>query len=82
MTCPLGRASEQPFLQREAASAVLPHGGSGQALMSMPFDALRRHYANAVMAGLVPRSLLASARSERAIDTLEKFVLGPIARQR
>jgi len=48
----------------------------------MPFDALRFHYASAVMAGLVPRSLLDSARSERVIDTMEKLILGPLARQR
>lgn len=54
----------------------------GQALLGMPFDALRFQYANAVLAGWVPRSMLASARSERAIDLLEKFSLGPIARRR
>lgn len=50
--------------------------------MAMPFDAMRFQYANAVVAGLVPRSLLASAKSEQAIDRLERLVLGPIARQR
>jgi hypothetical protein len=48
----------------------------------MPFDTLRFQYASAVMAGLVPRSLLASGRMERTLDALEKLVLGPLARQR
>lgn len=55
---------------------------AGQALLAMPFDAMRFQYANAVMAGWVPRSILASAKSDRAIDLLEKFSLGPIARRR
>ncbi len=50
--------------------------------MSMPFDALRFQYASAVMSGLVPRSILGSAQSERVIDRLEKLILGPLARQR
>jgi hypothetical protein len=54
----------------------------GQAILVMPFDALRFQYASAVQAGLVPRSILASAKSERAIDLLEKLVLGALARQR
>jgi hypothetical protein len=48
----------------------------------MPFDALRFQYACAVKAGLVERSLLASSQLERALDTLEKLILGPLARQR
>lgn len=54
----------------------------GGTLMNLPFDALRFQYAGAVAAGLAPRSLLASAKSERAIDLLEKLVLGPVARRR
>ncbi len=55
---------------------------SGHAFLAMPFDALRFQYASAVKAGLVPRSILASARAEQAIDRLEKLILGPLARQR
>ena len=54
---------------------------AGQTLLAMPFDALRAHYAAAVQAGLSQRSLLASARVERAIDSLETLVLGPLARR-
>ena len=65
-----------------AAGAAFTRGDAGQACMSMPFDALRFQYASAVMSGLVPRSILGSAQSERVIDRLEKLILGPLARQR
>lgn len=55
---------------------------AGQACLSWPFDALRLQYASAVMAGLAQRSLRASAQLERALDTLERLVLGPLARRR
>jgi hypothetical protein len=54
----------------------------GQGLLTMPFDALRVQYGSVVMAGLAPRSLLASGTTERALDALEKLILGPLARQR
>jgi hypothetical protein len=63
-------------------SAATSPPGPGQAWMNLSFDALRFQYASAVVSGFVPRSLLASAKSERAIDLLEKLVLGPAARQR
>lgn len=63
----------------QAAVAMLD---ATQACLSAPFDAMRSHYAGAVAAGLMPRSLLASARVERAIDSLEKLCLGPLARRR
>jgi len=53
-----------------------------QGLLAMPFDALRVQYASVVKAGLAQRSLLASSHLERALDALEKLVLGPLARQR
>lgn len=55
---------------------------AGQRLLAMPFDAMRVQYASVVMAGLAPRSLLCAAKTERAIDALEKLTLGPLARQR
>jgi len=51
-------------------------------LLAAPFDALRRHYAHAVMAGLLPRSTIASGRLERLLDTMETLLLGPLARHR
>ncbi len=53
-----------------------------QSCMCAPFDAMRAQYAGAVQAGLVPRSLLASAQFERSLDSLEKLCLGPLARRR
>lgn len=55
---------------------------TGRRLLSLPFDSLRAQYANVVMAGLTPRSLIASGQGERALDALEKLALGPLARQR
>lgn len=70
--------TSSPILLRPATSAF----PSGAAFLAMPFDALRFHYAGAVMAGLVPRSIVDSSRLERALDLLERLVLGPLARQR
>jgi len=56
--------------------------GASHAFLSMPFDAMRFQYASTVRAGLIERSLLASAQLERTLATLEKLILGPLARQR
>lgn len=53
-----------------------------QPLLALPFDTLRQHYAVAVVAGLVPRSLLHSAWLERWLLALEALTLGPLARCR
>ncbi len=65
-----------------SAPSVPAAGAAGQAFLALPFDALRFQYASAVVAGLAQRSMLASGRLERALDTLEKLVLGPLARHR
>lgn len=49
---------------------------------TLPFDFARHQYAWAAWAGLVPRSMLHSARFEKFIDGLEKRMLGGWARQR
>lgn len=54
---------------------------TGKIWLAPPFDALRALYASAVQAGFIERSLLASARFERALARLEQFVLGPLARR-
>jgi len=59
-----------------------PSGAAGQSFLAMPFDAMRFQYASAVMAGLAQRSIIASGKLERALDALEKLILGPLARQR
>lgn len=50
-------------------------------VMSLPFDNARAQYAHAVRAGLLARSLLASARFDHSVDTLEKLAYGPFARR-
>ena len=49
-------------------------------VLGLPFDVVREHYSKAVRAGLVEKSLIASARFERALSALETCVLGPWAR--
>ncbi len=56
--------------------------GPRPSMLCMPFDAMRHHYASAVSAGLIRRSLIASGQLERTLDALEKLILGPLARQR
>lgn len=50
-------------------------------VFALPFDALRAHYANAVQAGLVERSMLASREFERTLASMEQWALGPFARR-
>ena len=49
--------------------------------LAIPFDLAREQYALSVQAGLIERSLLASARFSRALIAAEKLTLGPWARQ-
>jgi hypothetical protein len=49
-------------------------------VLALPFDVARENYARAVRAGLIERSLLASARFGRTLNALEKLTLGPWAR--
>jgi hypothetical protein len=53
-----------------------------QQVLALPFDVMRQHYAGAVITGLVPRSMLDSARLERWLSALEALTLGPFARSR
>ena len=48
--------------------------------MQWPFDTLRDQYASAVRAGLIERSLIASARFERKVAVLEQSLLGACSR--
>jgi hypothetical protein len=65
-------------LHREQGVAL----NAAQPILTLPFDAMRQHYAGAVIAGLVRRSLLDSARLERWLGALEALNLGPLARCR
>lgn len=53
---------------------------AGQHLASWPFDAMRMQHAQAVQAGLMPNSMLASRDFEQALGALERLTLGPLAR--
>lgn len=50
-------------------------------MLTWPFDAMRAQYANAVRAGLIERSILASRDFEVAVAQLERWSLGPLARR-
>ena len=49
--------------------------------LAWPFEMARAHYAVAVRAGLVERSLLASARFDQTLTAMEHLALGPWARR-
>jgi hypothetical protein len=74
-TAPL---SAMPAAWQQAAQATT---SSGLRLARLPFDTMRAQYANAVRAGLIERSILASRDFERTVDTLERMTLGPWARR-
>lgn len=48
---------------------------------TLPFDAARQAYTEAVKAGLLPKSMIATSRFHRSVDNWEKLSLGPVARQ-
>lgn len=50
-------------------------------VLALPFDVAREQYAKSVRAGLVERSMIASARFERWLSALELFTLGAMARR-
>ncbi|MDE2367736.1 MAG: hypothetical protein KGN16_02110 [Burkholderiales bacterium] len=49
-------------------------------LCTLPFDAARDQRAAAVHAGLLKPSMLADREFTRALDALEHWMLGPLAR--
>lgn len=49
--------------------------------LALPFDIARERYARAVRAGLIQRSLLASARFGTDMTAWERIALGPWARR-
>ena len=73
-------AANSSFVQSldQTTKEVLRFGGSALAL---PFEMARQYYANAIQAGLAPRSMLASRNFALALDACEKSTLGPWARR-
>lgn len=49
--------------------------------LHLPFDVMRSQHAQAVRAGLLANSILASRDFECAVDALEHITLGPFARR-
>ena len=77
------KASAPSFSLSAARSDVHLAKSTARAFMQwfgLPFDVAREQYAKSVRAGLVERSLIASARFEHAISALERFTLGGMAR--
>jgi len=75
---PFASLGAQTPPHREQGAAL----NAAQPILALPFEALRKHYAGAVIAGLVPRSLLDLARLERWLGALEAVTLGPLSRCR
>jgi hypothetical protein len=75
---PFASLGAETPLHREQGTVL----NAAQTILALPFDAMRQHYAGAVIAGLVPRSLLDSARLEQWLGALEALTLGRIARCR
>ena len=62
-----------------AVMAALARVGSD--VLALPFDMAREQYAKSVRAGLVERSIIASAKFEHMVSALERFTLGGMARR-
>ena len=75
------RRPEPSVLALAPLRECAPFVSAAKALLRTPFDAMREQYAAAVRAGLVERSLLASARFERKLGALERTALGLWARR-
>jgi hypothetical protein len=63
-------------------SLVTSARGLMQAALGLPFDLARENYATAVRAGLIEKSMLASAKFGRSLNRLEAMTMGPLARSR
>ena len=62
-------------------AVLAPMARVGSDFLALPFDVAREQYAKSVRAGLVERSLIASARFERTLHALEQLALGGMARR-
>ncbi len=70
----------QPQLQ-DCWKVVSTVGRTSQLMLGLPFDLAREQYARAVRIGFIEQSMLANAKFEQSIATLERLTLGPWARQ-
>jgi hypothetical protein len=67
--------------QADCADGLSAAWGASLAVAQLPFEALRTQHAAAAQAGLIQKSLLESSQFERAMDALERWTLGPLARR-
>jgi hypothetical protein len=74
----MNSAAPAPDCLRDTVVALAK---SGSDVMALPFDIARDQYASAVRAGLIERSMLASARFGQTLNALERLTLGPWARR-
>jgi hypothetical protein len=75
---PFASLGAETPLHREQGTAL----NAAQTILALPFDAMRQHHGGAVIAGLVPRALLHSARVERWVQALEALPLVSLGRCR
>ena len=73
----MGAAATAPDCIRDTVVAL---ARSSSDVMALPFDIARDQYASAVRAGLIERSMLASAQFGQTLNALERLTLGPWAR--
>jgi hypothetical protein len=69
------------FMTAFTPAAVARASALPNRLMGLPFDAMRAQYANAVRAGWIERSMLASSQFDHAVSVLERLTCGPFARK-
>jgi hypothetical protein len=67
--------------QPASSKVVAELGGASQRLLCLPFDIARATYAKSVQLGLVEQSMIAGAKFERDLASLELVTLGPWARR-
>jgi len=70
-----------PTMAQSLSQASADFERAAQSTLGLPFDLAREQYANAVRAGLIKSSMLASRDLERMLSALEKATLGPWARR-
>lgn len=66
-------------MQTATFASVLPFNATP--VWALPFDTARQAYTEAVKAGLLPKSMIATSNFHRHVDSWEKISLGPIARR-
>ena len=67
--------------QDDCAATARVFTGAVSNWMALPFDVARERYANAVRAGWIERSMLASAQFGQTLNAMENLTLGPWARK-